>query len=307
MKCSILQPHYFPWCGYFGMIKNVKKFMQNTCTVDKCNTNNYRVDNYCCPYGKYLDTTDQSYQCKPGTVNCPHGTPASTNIQFPKDKGSITKCESCNSGYKLTNNTCNYCTNNKNVDTFDKECTITNCNSGYYLSNNNCEPWKGGCNNGTEKQQKERTGDHQCGSCDPGYYLDTAKNSCTLGTVKCDNGTTPAPSKPANKDNNTPPIWSQFTFKDNISIQKHCESCNKGYYLDTTTDPDNPCKPGTVNCDNGTTPAPSSLIFGNNPTINNILFFKYREYAFAPIINKPTNNTTNITINKALTVFLLLR
>ncbi len=27
MKCSILQPHYFPWCGYFGMIKNVKKFI----------------------------------------------------------------------------------------------------------------------------------------------------------------------------------------------------------------------------------------------------------------------------------------
>jgi len=27
MKCSILQPHYIPWCGYFAMIKNVEKFI----------------------------------------------------------------------------------------------------------------------------------------------------------------------------------------------------------------------------------------------------------------------------------------
>ena len=27
MKCSILQPHYFPWRGYFSIIKNVDEFV----------------------------------------------------------------------------------------------------------------------------------------------------------------------------------------------------------------------------------------------------------------------------------------
>ena len=66
--------------------------------------------------------------------------------------------------------------------TADNQCG--SCNPGYFMEEGACEPWGGECWHGTLAEQEARTMHDQCAACDAGHYCSGAHAApCPNGTM----------------------------------------------------------------------------------------------------------------------------
>ena len=99
------------------------------------------------------------------------------------------------------------------------------CSDGFYLEDGDCLPYPGGCVNGEDLEQRERTGGAQCSACAAGFGL-SDDATCEALSGACANGT------PVEEGARTKP--------------EECAACDAGFYLD-----DGKCLPYSGGCPGG--------------------------------------------------------
>ena len=154
------------------------------------------------------------------------------------------KCENCNSGYYLYQDTCieNSCTCENGIGAIGEDCisdgsaTCASCNPGHYLletltrsSVYTCPENVCTCQNGvgTTNTNCPENGNSSCASCNSGYFLNA--DSCSENVCTCQNGAGSVNTACPNNGDSS------------------CASCNTGYYLNGST-----CEMNQCTCASGT-------------------------------------------------------